>query len=408
MIKKIFYYFLKSIVLYLSMLFPRNRKLIIFGAWFGDKYDDNSRYFYEYILLNRPDIDVYWITKNISIYEKLKEEKKPVYLSNTPKSILLTLRAKYICTSTGIGDIGELNVNVTGGAYLINLWHGLPLKKIMYDDEYSKNAKNNLKNKILYYLKFFPRRHEFVVSTSDKISQIYESAFRLKKNHIIQLGQPRNDYFFQEHINKYKERFKDKKIILYMPTHRNEGKTEIKIDELFDLKILDKWCSDNNYVFVIKKHFYHSKEKVISTSFENIVEITNEVTESQVLLDATDILITDYSSCYIDYLLLDRPIIFFDYDLENYKKEDRKMYFEYDEVTPGEKCEDFNQLYNVIQRISIGEDRYSSERLRVKNIFYGYENQSITSEKLLNVLLELPRKHAKFWKDKDDDNKYIK
>lgn len=393
--KKIFKFAIKYICLYFSMLFPRNKKMIIFGAWFGNKYDDNPRYLYEYLLKKRSDLKICWMTSNIDVYNRLVSEKKPVCLSNSLKGAFLSLRAKYICTATGMLDIGEKNIKFLGRAYYINLWHGLPLKKIMYDDEFSNMAKNNLKNKIIDILNYIPYKNYYVVSTSETISKIYESAFRVKKNQIIQLGQPRNDYFFIEHENQYIERFKNKKIILYMPTHRNEGKTPIKLDEIFDLDYLNSWCKKNNYVFLVKKHFYHSKEPIIENSYDSIFEITNEITETQVLLDAADVLISDYSSCYIDYLLLDRPIIFYNYDLEQYQKQDRKLYFDYDSVTPGFKCEKFSEMKKILEKIENGDDEYKKERENVRNLFYSKINQSEISPVLIGAILNLKEVKSK-------------
>ena len=381
-IKSIFEY----ICLYVSMLFPRDNNLIICGAWFGNKYDDNPRYFYEYLINSRKDVTAYWITKNQEIYERLIAEKKNVCLANSFEAKKLALRAKFVCTATGRIDIGEENVKFLGGAYYINFWHGVTFKKVMYDDEYSNMGKG-IKSKIKDILEYLPFRNYFVVSTSETISNIYESAFRVRKNQIIQMGQPRNDYFYIEKNNEYKERFKGKKTILYMPTHRNEGKTPIDIDKIFNLEEVEDWCKKNNYIFLIKKHFYHSKEvnKYIE-KYNYIIDITNEMTESQHLLDAADILITDYSSCFIDYLLLNRPIIFYNYDLDNYLKSDRKMYFNYDDIAPGKKCKNFNEIQEYLEQLLDGKDMFEGQREKIKNMFYSKIAQQEVSPLIFETL----------------------
>ena len=374
--------------LYLSSFYKRDNKIFVFGAWFGEKYDDNSKYLYEYVVKNCPEIKAVWITKKEEIYFSLKEKNYPVCLSNSLEAIELCKKANYVITVTGISDIGEKNLNYLGGAYYINLWHGVPLKKIMYDDEYSYN-RNSLKEKLRNFLRRIPYRNEYIISTSETISKIYQSAFNLDKKHILQLGQPRNDYFYTSHTNKYNIKFENKKIILYMPTHRNEGKKIINLEEILNLNDLNKFCKKNNVIFLIKKHFYHSKEKSINFKYSNVFDITNEVTHSQELLDAADILITDYSSCYIDYLLLDRPIIFYNFDIEEYKKNDRQLYFEYDKVTPGKKCITYTELKNELDSLLNLKDLYLNKRKEARDLFYNQSCQSCVSDKIIKELKKL-------------------
>lgn len=123
--------------LYASSWGKRDGNLMLFGAWFGKKYDDNPRYLYEYVVENCPQIKAVWMTGDANIYRRLQEQGMPVCMCDTAEGKALAKRAKYIFTATGRLDIGQENIQYLGGAYYINLWHGLPLKKIMYDDEYS-------------------------------------------------------------------------------------------------------------------------------------------------------------------------------------------------------------------------------------------------------------------------------
>lgn len=379
----------KYINLYASMANHRDENLMIFGAWFGKKYDDNPRYLFEYVVESCPQIKAVWMTCDENVYQRLKEKELPVCMSNTPEGKDLACKAKYVFTATGRLDIGEENQQYLGGAYYINLWHGLPLKKIMYDDEYSAASKRDAKYYARKIVDFLPNRHYYVVSTSDVITDIYESAFRVKRSQILQLGQPRNDCFFKEHENMYRTRFGDKRIVLYMPTHRNEGATAMDMSVLFDLEKINEICRQNNAVLLIKKHFYHAGEPDVTQGYDSIVDITNEVTETQNLLDAAAILISDYSSCYIDYLLVDRPMIFYNYDEESYQKNDRQLYFNYDDVTPGKKCATYAQLEEHLQDLFAGKDDYVSERQKVRDLFYCKEAQGSVSANIIARVREL-------------------
>mgnify|MGYP000878897427 FL=1 len=174
-----------------------------------------------------------------------------------------------------------------------------------------------------------------------------------------------------------------------MPTHRNEGKKQINLDNLMDLNRLNKWCEETNSIFVIKKHFYHSKEKTLEKEYSSIIDVTNEKVDAQELLKYSKILITDYSSCYIDYLLLNRPIIFFNYDYDDYLRMDRSLYFPYEKVTPGEKCQNFDELLVTLQNLYVGKDDYREQRENIKTFFYSSETQKSVSEKIINHVLNL-------------------
>lgn len=375
--------------LYATMCNRRDDKLMIFGAWFGKKYDDNPRYLFEYVVHNCPEIKAVWITGDTKIYDRLKEQNLPVCMCDSQESKELARRAKYVFTATGRIDVGEENLQYLGGAHYINLWHGIPLKKIMYDDEYSAISKRDFKFYLRDALEKLPNRHYYVVSTSDVISDIYESAFRVKRSQILQLGQPRNDIFFSDHENMYVSRFQGKNIVLYMPTHRNEGATAMDVSKLFDLERLNTLCKENNTVFLIKKHFYHAGEANVTEPYDSIFDITNEVTETQTLLDAASVLITDYSSCYIDYLLLDRPMIFYNFDAESYEKNDRQLYFNYDDVTPGKKCATYQELESNLVELFGGQDCCVRERADVRNLFYCKEAQGKVSVNIIQSIKKL-------------------
>ena len=91
----------------------------------------------------------------------------------------------------------------------------------------------------------------------------------------------------------------------------------------------------------------------------------------------------------IDYLLLDRPIIFYNYDIEQYQENDRGFYFDYDMVTPGNKCTNFSELYYELEQIADREDKYVEKRKDVRNIFYDNEACKFVSHKIIDTIEKL-------------------
>lgn len=391
-IKKVLGKILYIAINYLSMLSIRSNRIYIFGAWFGNKFSDNSKYLYLQASKDK-DIRCIWITKNQKVYQDLKDRGIEVYMHKSLRGIFYQLRAKYYFTCTADYDVNSI---LLGGARHINLWHGIPLKKIMWDDKISnvfhkKSLVKKVISKIYNLLLYFPKRHQYLISSSEEITKIYISAFRIKEDKIFELGQPRNDVYFDKTLEDedFPGLYKEKNVILYMPTHRNKGETKLLAKDLFDLKLLDEFCEKNNTIFLIKKHFYHANEIEDISEYKNIIDITNENFDSQLLLKYADILITDYSSCYIDYLLLDRPIIFYSFDYMEYTVNDRELYFDYSSVTPGLKVDNFKGLFSSLNKLIIDKnDEFINERKVIKNLFYNKENQNIVSFNILKTIRE--------------------
>lgn len=380
------------LISYLSMLSVRSKKIYVFGAWGGNKFSDNPKYLYLEALKDK-DLTAIWITRNKNVYTTLKSRGYRVYLYNSIPGIYYQLRASVYFTCMSKQDVFTL---IMGNATRINLWHGVGLKKILNDDKitvrkFKKNSKS-LKRRIWLKINSLPKRKAYLLSTSDTMSEIFSNAFKKNKTEILQFGQPRNDVFFNDTLEFEDFEFKEaaRKIILYMPTHRKEGKERMLMSELLDLKRLNQFCSENNILFLIKKHYYHNHEKENLDAYAHIQDITQTEYDSQQLLKYTDILITDYSSCFVDFLLLNRPVIFYNYDYEKYILNDRDFYFDYDTTTPGEKATNFNELFAAITNaITGGNDAYVESRKRVKDIFYSEDNQKQVGKKILEFVKQI-------------------
>lgn len=382
--------FIKYMVMYLTMLIPRKKKIVIFGAWLGDKFADNAKVLFIEAQKYK-DIRPIWISQNPKAVKEVRNMGYEAYEWCSRKGIWYQLRAGYAVMTNGISDFKHAFL---GGVTFINLWHGIPLKKVGYDDYYEKDW-DSKKQKFRAKVVGIPFGKEYVVATSETIAKIYESAFRVPKERVICLGQPRNDVFFDEELMKkvvgnkaYNTDCEERGIqILYAPTHRKEGAKDMKLSGLFDLEKLNAFCEEFNCDFLVKKHFYHREEVEQLDDYPRIKDITNIECDTQELLWNTDLLITDYSSIYIDYLLLNRPILFYCFDYENYLETDREMYFAYEEVTPGERAEDFEQLLSAMKRVmESGKNYQAMERKGTLDLFYCKEGQGKVGDQLLKMI----------------------
>ncbi len=362
-------------VYWLSFLMPRDKKIWLFGSTFGKRFADNPRYFYLYISQHKNELGIrpIWISHDKKIVEFLKNNGYEAYSYHSAKGIWYALRGKVYLFDNYSKDI---NFWQSGGAVKINMWHGIPLKKIQHDNIFDKfrHPKN-----LLEKIKNFPRNisdekpGHYVLTTSDKLISTFSSAF--KTGNVIAAGYPRNDILISDEIkNIYTNIEKDdlayisqqvekkglKKMIFYMPTFRS---SETEFFKNFDIEDFNEFLKENRMLFCIKLHPKSKlRKKFDRLSGKNILIIDADA-DPYVFLKCTDVLITDYSSVYFDFLLTEKPIIFFDYDLEEYLHDSREMYFDYESVTPGDKVEDYDGLKSSILAACYNEKEYM-ERYR--------------------------------------------
>lgn len=375
----------------LSKLLPKNNQLVVFGGENGQGFRGNTKYLF--LKMNEDkQLQCVWISRNSEVVSFLTKKGFQAYKHNSLKGIYHQLRARLIIHSHSIND--DFSKAFVGGAISYNTWHGVGLKKV-----WGAN-KNTFSYKVLheksrlkqYFGKFVVKtnlaKRNFVVSTSEAVSSYYPETFLVHEENVLQLGQVRNDVFFKEteEDKDIPEWIRKQKVILYMPTHRSFGKLETDINSVFDFERLDQFCEEKGYTFLVKRHMYSSGN--VPTRFKNIIDISEKPYDPQLLLKYSDVLLTDYSSCYTDYLLLDRPVLFYSYDLDLYLKKSNDMYFNYFDVTPGPKVNTFPELIEVLENSIARPELYRDERKRVLDIFYSRDNQREVLDKQVTYIYE--------------------
>ncbi len=380
--KKILVFVAKNFAYILTFCVPKNKKIIIFGSWFGQKFADNPKYLF-LAAMKDETLRPIWVTKSKSVYYELKQLGYPVVIYYSFASFLYHIRAASYVTATGKVDVLYW---LTGGAHHIELWHGIPLKKIVYDDSFGLGKETTQTSRLK---NFFHDRNYSISFCSEAYRDIYKSAFRVSDSNLVCLGQPRNDVFFDSslEISNLITPFQPENFILYMPTHRKEGKEKINLGDIMNLAEINDFCIKRNIYFCVKKHHYHSGEFDDLSMYTAIIDITNEVVDSQILMKHASMLITDYSSCYIDYLLLNKPIIMFPYDIQDYMGSDRDLYFNYEDVIPGKICNSKQEL--TIELInSFDNPQLTIKQRKCRDFFYDEMNQCSVSGKIVDYFFK--------------------
>lgn len=350
---------LGKIVYYFSGWVPRNNKIWAFGS-FG-VFNDNSKY----LFLNcqdRDEIKPVWISRNKKSVDLAREYGLSYYYLS-PMGIYYSLKSGVYIYSSYLSDI---NYYTSKGCCKVNLWHGIPLKKIEFDINslplVSTFKKAGRLKKFVYAAQH--EKPDLVLSPSEYVSDYsFVSAFRVNKKDIIHARYPRVTELIECPPMILDRGYQ--KIFLYAPTWRDNGKDFIN-ESGINFSTLDELLQSNNSLLLLKLH-PSTKIKFNSSVFGNIKIVDNQIDPITVMKTA-DCLITDYSSIYFDYLYLNRPIIFFCFDLAPYMN-NREMYFEYNEVTPGLIASDANMLYQCLDEIINNKDTYTTQRTECFNKF---------------------------------------
>ena len=357
----------------LTRLLPRDGDLVLFGAWEGQQYADNPRVLFQEALERYPGKRCVWFTANPAILQDLRSRKLPVCSSGSLRAAWFRLRAAYLVLSNSFRDVG--GCALLGGARVMNVWHGIPIKRIGLPPQPFWRWVRICRRKLLHYS---------FVATSAQVADVFQREFLLEKDMVRVLGQSRDDLFFQPHANPLRERFAGLKTLVYMPTFRGDWMNApvMDLEKLLDLPALDAFCRENGLVFLVKFHKWTRGS--IGKSYERIVVLEGDW-DAQQVLDAADILITDYSGCFTDHLLLDRPQLFFAYDLDTYMQQDLGFLYPYEEIVPGPICPDQSSLMAALQDLLSGNDPYASRRHQLRDFFYSPDNQGPVARKQLNA-----------------------
>lgn len=350
-------------IYWLSFLTSRDNNIWLFGSTFGRRFADNPRYLYTYIIQKHKDIRPIWITHNKSIAKMLRSKGLEAYYCFSLIGLWFSLKGKVYIFDNYSKDI---NFWTSGGAIKVNLWHGVGNKRINYDNIHdSVRHPENIWEK----LRYFPRRitdekpSHYILATSPVMSHIFARAFRVDKSRVIKAGYPRNDVLFKEwevqpfytkeekkliqFLNRKKK--SGKKILGYIPTFR---KSEKQFMNIMDLSLFNNFLDKNNMFLVCKLHPKSLlKKEFQKIKFSNICNVNADI-DINSFLRKIDILITDYSSVYSDFMLLDRPVVAFQYDLDEYIQNTRDTYFSFEQYMPELKAETMHELMEALTIVS--------------------------------------------------------
>lgn len=356
---------------FIGLFIKTDEKLILFNAN-SKRYNDSPKAIYEYMVKKSLDkqYNIFWAFDKINKYEVIGKHKEVKI--DTLKYFITALKAKYWVASVNIERGLSFKKNKT---IFLNTWHGIAINKMG----------NDVSNRT----DFDWSKTNFICFSNDEEIEIYKKAFNAKKENMIACGLARNDELYnvtKEEISLIKNKLnipENKKIILYAPTWRDSE----DVGKNYSLKPPINWSFwqkelKDDYIILLRTHPYTTK--LMDVEFNDFIRDYSNYPKINDLLKISDILISDYSSIFFDYCILERPIFCFGYDYDIYK-EKRGFYYDLNEELPNGVIKKEEELLSKIKNINYQQQVLKTKKLKEKHVKYGKDATKKCLEYLFGV-----------------------
>ena len=362
--------------LYLMLsLLPSDPGIWVFTAGDGDTFLGNTKYLFLY-LHEDGNIDPrrpVWISNDPRVVERLREAGYEAHQRSSLRGRVLLARAGVACLTHG-NPLWPYTANSS----VVQTWHGVGIKTMGREEPGEVTLSTEIYRKYV-----FENWDYFVVTGSDKPASKYRQAFDLHEDQILSTGLPRNDALFrrfdgmelidnQTAIDRFQELSDAGPLVCYLPTwrrgHGKQAGVPLESSHL-DLSALDTTLERADANLVIKPHPMASFDLGFD-GFDH-VHVLEDVADLYAVLEHVDVLVTDYSSVFVDYLLLDRPLVFFTYDLDEYRHS-RGFAFDFSEHAPGPRAESTEDFVETVEAVLAGIDEHGPDRAQVRREFHDH------------------------------------
>lgn len=371
------------------VLFPIDNKMIFFESFNGNSFSCSPKAIYNYLISHDEykDYKFIWAFKDLE-KDHIKNNKNTIIVkSKSFKYYYYLSKSKYWI----VNSLLDLSVIKKSKQVYVQCWHGTPLKKLRCDINVTGGVLNT-KEEVIKRNNLDVKKIDYFISPSKYATSKFISAFNLKELNkekiIIEKGYPRNDKLINYNNNDIEKIKKDlniptdKKIILYAPTFRDDEHTS-GVGYTYKLNIdFDSLQKElKNYIILFRAHYFIAN----SFEFDKYKDFIYDVSKYDDINDLyiiSDLLITDYSSVFFDYAILERPIIFYMYDYDNYKNNLRDFYIDLKEL-PGPIVKDEKDLVTLIKEKN---NKYKNMYSSFNKKFNPYEDGKSTQRVVKEIL----------------------
>lgn len=331
----------------LMRMAPLDKDTIVFESGQGKQYADSPRAIHEELVRQGDTRKKVWIYhKRLPVTDKYTTVVK----RHSPAFFWHLATAKYWVNNHNFPNYIHRRRQ---GKY-IQTWHGTPLKRMFLDQDNFYGRDPGYVDRV----KEASAQWNALVSPSPYATAAMQSSYGYK-GPVYELGYPRNDVLRGPNTDEIRRNFRhrlaippEQTVVLYAPTFRDDQPTtrgRFAFDWPFDPEaFVERFGS--NVTLLLRTHFLiNTKLEIPESLRSNIIDVSR-VPDINELFLASDMLVTDYSSSFFDYSVLERPIIFFAYDLENYRDNLRGFYLDYEKDLPGPIATTAEILFDEIDK----------------------------------------------------------
>lgn len=367
-------------------------RLVVFSAYGGKNYACSPRAVYEYMLKAEcySGYRFVWIFDNPEKYSFLEGNRDTrITARGSAECERILAEAKYWIFNFRAPDHW---IPKKDQVY-VQCWHGTPLKRLGYDITNSDNAMNTVKEIRAKY-RTDAERFDYIISSCPFVTEKFTSAWNLdasdRYGDVLETGYPRNDF-----LNVFSDRDADdvrrklgicdcdRKVILYAPTWRDnqhDSESGYVYRSSVDFDYLREQLEDE-YIILFRAHYLVADDFDFE-AYRGFIHDVSGYDDINDLYIIADLLITDYSSVFFDYAILNRPILFYMYDMEEYRDEMRGFYLDVSEL-PGNVVKNEHELVNSIKSVDSGD---CTEMYRGFNDKYNSMNDGKAAERLADII----------------------
>lgn len=337
---------LNTLLAALSIFIPKNRNLVLVGTLYGTGFSGNPRALY-LSLVERAGGEpgkALWITASKEVEVKLAELELPFVRLYSPRGFWSILRARVLVTGYNIRDVSYFQF-LPGRFIKLQTWHGLPLKGPI------PNLRDRFPRPLGYWLILRERYSNTICCTTSPETKAIELGMSDFYPRLEVTGYPRNDIFYRPELIVFDVRQElgldeDAGIILFSPTFRDSSSEQLPFSDAFSQK-LSQHLETTNQIFLITEH-HLAQLQGLQQEHPRIRSLKSGLWDIQELLVQADLLITDYSSIALDYILTGRPVLFYPHDFEKYEAA-RGFSIDYFKDLPGPFVRSEAELLRLIQ-----------------------------------------------------------
>lgn len=345
-----------------ALAIPRRRDWVAVIGRDEGKFVDNAKYFFlQAAPLTRPGIRIVFVTERRDVVDLIADTDYEVMVYPSWRSMGFLLRSGIVIVDS-IEWTALARRFLLLGAKRIQLWHGIGYKRIEIDKWRNETAASSvLSSPLVLALRMVMHRftgrlirYDLVNTTSAFYrDQVFARAFLAK--HFSITGYPRNIFGeLEDAIKSVAWRNVDASIARIIPAWLEKGHRIVLVTPTFRdsraspmglmpdvIAMLDEYCDRHSIELIFK---FHSHERGVSEVRGRHLHLCSPESDIYPLMPVSSALITDYSSIYMDYLLINKPVLFLVPDLAEYIRMDRQLQFDFYQMTPGPKFMNWSEL----------------------------------------------------------------